>query len=128
MVDESKFFLVCAFLHFLVISSYVSSEIILQSDHCGSQSSPLEVRMTKRDEVIVLSHANNKYYESNRDCIVAIIGKPYYQFEIEIKMLDIDSRRYTSDDCNGLCCRDYLKNFKIGRQSRLINLTFSITH
>ncbi|KAK7113284.1 uncharacterized protein [Littorina saxatilis] len=88
----------------------VSSDIIIQGQNCGSQQAPLVIRMTQQDEETIRSHADD-YYRSSLDCIVTLIGKPYYQFQIELKTIDIDSRRYAADYCKGFCCNDYLKLF-----------------
>ncbi|KAL8585434.1 hypothetical protein ACOMHN_061915 [Nucella lapillus] len=66
--------------------------------------------MTQKDEDTIVSHAG-EYYELSKDCIVTIIGKTYYQFELNLRNIDIDSRSYYADYCKGLCCNDYLKMF-----------------
>nr|KAG5709717.1 hypothetical protein BaRGS_027742 [Batillaria attramentaria] len=67
--------------------------------------------MTQIDEDYIVSHAGNEYYAPSYDCIVTLIGKQYYQFQIELRMIDIDKRRYSSEYCKGLCCHDYLKMY-----------------
>lgn len=112
MADETtKMYFCLRVLAVLFIVSFVSADIIIQGQNCGSQQEPLVVRMTNKDEDWIVSHAGTDYYQPDKDCIVTIIGKPYYQFQIEILTINIDSRSYVSDFCKGRCCNDYLKMF-----------------
>ncbi|XP_076450279.1 uncharacterized protein LOC143286551 [Babylonia areolata] len=106
-VKQSRF--VCLF-SICLLAAPLSADIVLQGQNCGSQQTPLVVRMTQKDEDTVVSHVG-EYYELSKDCIVTIIGKPYYQFQLELLSIDIDSRSYYADYCKGLCCNDYLKMF-----------------
>lgn len=92
----------------------VSTDYVIQGQNCGSQHAPLVVRMTQKDEETIYSHTGD-YYLPSLDCILTLVGKPYYQFTIELLHINIDSRSYYADFCNGLCCSDYLKLFNAYR-------------
>ena len=88
----------------------VTADYVIQGENCGSQQVPLVVRMTQKDEETIYSHTGD-YYRPSLDCILTLVGKPYYQFTIELLHINIDSRSYYADFCKGLCCSDYLKLF-----------------
>ena len=109
MAVSLSVWLPCGLFVLCVLISPFAADIVIQGQNCGSQQIPLVVRMTQTDEERIISHAGEDYYRIGLDCIVTLIGKPYYQFQLELLMINIDSRSYHADYCKGLCCSDYLK-------------------
>lgn len=89
----------------------LTGNIILQTDsQCKASVQHLE-RVEDLDEFDVYSHSGREYYAPNMNCIVTILGKPYYQWEITIFKINIDKDKDNCITSRPPCCNDYLKIF-----------------
>lgn len=95
-----------------LIFENISADFVLQSDRqCGTYLKPVEERVLDVDELDVFSHSGRQFYASNMDCILTIIGKTYYQWEVTVTQLNIDKYKDSCREQRAPCCNDYLKIF-----------------
>lgn len=87
-----------------------TGNIIVQDDsNCGSLRYPTTKTLNDRDEDIITSHERD-FYLPGKDCVVSILGKTNYQFEITLEFLQVDKNAILDEVTKEpIKCHDYLK-------------------
>ncbi|KAK3598838.1 hypothetical protein CHS0354_007444 [Potamilus streckersoni] len=96
----------------LVLTQIPESTVILQNQYgdCSSIWNPQERYLQDRDEYIVVSQTvEQTFYASEKNCVVSIIGKLNYQWEIRITTFDVDSTAQIDASGNPRYCGDFVK-------------------
>ncbi|KAL4233492.1 hypothetical protein ACF0H5_008173 [Mactra antiquata] len=109
------FFIACCLVG-LVTAQIPDSVIVLQNRDglCNSIWNPLVKKLQDRDNFQVISHTvEQTFYEPDRNCVITLIGKIGYQFELIITKFDVLGT--TDSTGKPVECHDFLKLYDAER-------------